>query len=186
VPDNIFLCARSFAIDGKRLDCDSNVRRDGEKLRPLFEPVPEAISALNLYQHNRRNLKTAAYVGTAGIVIGAWVWLAARMFFTRPGTSEATDTGILFRNLAGVSGLSISAGAVVYGLTLTRTNERNLGRAVDATMPRGRTHRSNCSSPRGWPSNASSHRHPPNPPDRQRTHRDRPSLASSTIRARRP
>ncbi len=131
VPEDIFHCARYFSVGGKRLDCDSNVRRDAEKLRPILEPVPEAITALNTYQRNRRNLKTAAYVGTAGILVAAAGWLVARTLFSQPGTANPTDTGILIRNLATLSGVSISAGSVVYGLTLTRTNERNLGRAVE-------------------------------------------------------
>lgn len=131
VPEDVFQCARYYSLNGKRLDCDSNVRRDGEKLRPILEPVPEAIAALNQYQRNRRSLKTAAYVGTGGILIAAAGWLVARAFFSNPGTTEATSTGIVIRNMATLSGLSVSIGSVVYGLTLTRTNERNLGRAVD-------------------------------------------------------
>src|SRR6476619_2703472 len=57
-------CERFFVYRGKKMECDSNVGRDADRLRPLMQDVPSAIAELDAYQENREKIKLAAYFGT--------------------------------------------------------------------------------------------------------------------------
>ncbi len=118
-----FRCDRLYIFEGKTLPCDSFVRKDAENLRPIFKDTPAAIEELNEYQRQRRNIRNLAYVTSAGILVAI-----AGLFVSRPAFSESEirPGGYMI-----LSGLGLSAGSFIYSLSLTRTNELHLGRAVD-------------------------------------------------------
>ena len=74
-----FGCHRKIVYQGKTLDCDTNVQRDGENLRPIIKDVPAAVSELDTYQRNRRNLKYTAYAFSAAILIALGGYIATRV-----------------------------------------------------------------------------------------------------------
>jgi hypothetical protein len=121
-PRDQFKCERLFIYRGKELNCDSNVRQDAERLRPILQAVPEAVEELNIYQKNRRSLRGLAYVGTAGFLIAV-----ASMFIPHDPNAEVISA----RQAVLVSGAAIAGGSLFYGLSLIRTNEAHLGAAVE-------------------------------------------------------
>lgn len=129
VPPDVFQCERHFIYQGKTLDCDSNTRRDGEKLRPYFAHNPEAISELNLYQKGRSAAMTSAYVSGFGLVIGIAGYLITRGMNNPDGT--ITATGDLIRSITTVGGISLMGGSFIFGLALLSFNESHLQNAIN-------------------------------------------------------
>lgn len=118
-----FRCDRLFIYEGKTLPCDSFVRRDAENLRPLLKDTPAALAELNDYQRTRRNIRTLAYVSSAGLALAL-----AGLFVSKPAFSEGEirPGGYMI-----LGGLGLSASSFIYSLSLTRSNEDHLTRAVD-------------------------------------------------------
>lgn len=110
-----FRCERLYSYDGKLIGCDSNVRPDGEGIRPLLSDVPAANTELNIYQRNRASLRNTAYFGTLGLAI-----LIA-------GAVAGGGSG---KQVMLLSGGSIMAGSFLYGFTSLRANESHLNEAV--------------------------------------------------------
>ncbi len=69
-PKKVPHCERYFIYEGKKMECDSDVKKDAERLRVMVHDVPSAVSELNIYQKNQNSLRIAAYAETAGFVIG--------------------------------------------------------------------------------------------------------------------
>ncbi len=118
-----FSCQRQYLYRGNRLDCDSNLHRDGENLRPLIADVPAAIAELDQYQRNQKSLKKLAYIGTLGLVMFSVGMLLK-------DRAEGNNK-IVIRNLVAYPGLALIGGSFLYGLTVLSTNEDHLTRAVD-------------------------------------------------------
>jgi hypothetical protein len=118
-------CERFFIYQGKQLECDSNVGRDAERLRPLMEDVPEAVAELDIYQENRRNMRYAAYLGTVSILTMIAGTLVSRPPFD--ANSGAIRPGGFLLLLGLVGGVN----AVVWGFTASNSNERHIGNAVN-------------------------------------------------------
>jgi hypothetical protein len=110
-----FRCQRTFVYQGKIIGCDSNVRPDGEGLRPYLADVPAANAELNSYQRNRANLRNTAYFGTLGLAILIAGGLAGK------GTGK---------ELMLLGGGAIFGGSLLYGFTSARANENHLDEAV--------------------------------------------------------
>lgn len=127
-PADVYRCQRYFLYDGKTYGCDSNIGQDAERLRPILEAVPDAVAELDRYQANRGRIRTAAYVGTAGLVAMALGTLISARFFEN-GTP--TDTSNLIRNASLIGGAGIMVGSFAYALSYGTENERHLGRAVE-------------------------------------------------------
>ncbi|OFZ54925.1 MAG: hypothetical protein A2428_00545 [Bdellovibrionales bacterium RIFOXYC1_FULL_54_43] len=135
---DLFHCERYFIFEGKKLNCDSMVRQDGEELRPIIEDVPEAIAELNIYQRNQRNLRTAAYVGSTGLVIAAIGMFIKQRYSdsskdlatSDPATAQSYSSKADLLQALVYTGLGLTAGTVIYGISLLRTNETHLGNAV--------------------------------------------------------
>ncbi len=121
-PSEIFKCERVMIYRGKPLSCDSYMRQDAERLRPILSSVPPAINELNLYQANRRKVTTLAYVASAGLVLA----LASRLI---PQSPEGTLVSA--RDVTLIGGLGVAGGSLLYGLSFLRTNETHLGNAVE-------------------------------------------------------
>lgn len=127
-PADHFRCQRSFTYQGKTYSCDSNIRLDGENLRPILRTVPEAVSELDDYQKTRRQVRAAAYVGTLGVI----VMIAGALFSLRyREAGVATDLSSSVRNTSLWIGGGIAAGSFVTALSLVKGNEERLNRAVD-------------------------------------------------------
>jgi hypothetical protein len=121
-PQEHFKCERLYIYRGKQLNCDSNVRQDAERLRPILQGVPQSIGELNSYQKNRRAVRGLAYLGTAGLLVAI-----ASAFVPQDPDAQVIST----RNALLIGGLSLTSGSLLYGLSLIRTNEAHLGAAVD-------------------------------------------------------
>jgi hypothetical protein len=121
-PDaKLFHCERNFQYQGKNLTCDSSLRQDGEGLRPIIKDNAQAVSELDQYQNNRRTIKTAAYVASAGILIALVALLASK---------ADTFDGPSIRTIGVGSGLILTAGSFIYGFSALSANESHLDRAV--------------------------------------------------------
>jgi hypothetical protein len=122
VPPETTNCERRFMYKGRLLACDSNLRQDGERLRPIMREVPAAVAELDSYQRNRRRVQTLAYVGTAGIATAAIGSILSRQL--------EHPTSVTVRNLTVVGGLALTAASVIYGFGALRANEAHLSNAV--------------------------------------------------------
>jgi len=134
-PDDAFRCARYLVYKGKRMDCDSNVRRDAERIRPILESVPSAVTELNIYQANRRSIRTSAYLASLGIVA-----VLVGMIIGSPGVSKQPGGAIYMNNgvpqvntggYIALGGLLLGVNSFIYGASLIRTNEDHLDRALE-------------------------------------------------------
>ncbi|HAR44171.1 MAG TPA: hypothetical protein DCS07_16325 [Bdellovibrionales bacterium] len=120
-PLDPFRCEREFIYQGERIQCDTMIRQDGERLRPIIREVPEAVAELDQYQRNRRNIRSAAYIGTAGILVMIAGSLLGRV---------NRETSSFTRNFVTYGGLTLTAGTVLYGISTLQSNEAHLGNAV--------------------------------------------------------
>jgi hypothetical protein len=117
-------CERFFVFDGKKEECDSNLGHDAERLRPLMHDVPSALEELDLYQENLKKIKTAAYVGTAGILAMIVGVIMSRPPFD-PNSGAARPGAYVM-----MVGLAAGVNSMIYGFSLVKTNEAHLGNAV--------------------------------------------------------
>lgn len=123
-----FRCERRFLYKGKILGCDSNVQRDAERLRPIISDVPSAVTELDTYQRNRQNVRTAAYVGSIGLLVALGGLLLSRSFTDANG--DLTNTGKQVRGYTLGGGLALTGISLIYGLSILTTNETHLQNAV--------------------------------------------------------
>jgi len=105
------------------------LKRDGENLRSILQETPEALEKLDLYQKNRRKVRFAAYTGTAGLVIAFTNGLIAKLFVPKERRSdrhrvEDTETAVRW------TGIGISVGSLIYGVSYLKSNEQNLNEAI--------------------------------------------------------
>lgn len=121
-PD-FYRCQRLFTYKGKTLGCDSNIRLDGDKLRPILKDTPNAIDELDLYQKNRLFLRNAAYIGTFGLGI-----IALGLLYTTQTSNESVANAV--RNASFLIGGGLIGGGVLFSISATRTNEVHLNKAV--------------------------------------------------------
>jgi hypothetical protein len=121
-PPDVFRCERNFSHKGKTYSCDSNVRLDGETLRPLFADIPAATSELNLYQRNRRNLRNAAYMGSLGLVV-----TVVGLIISRP---PIRDGEIKPGGFIAFGGLGVTTASFSYALGLAWANETHLDNSI--------------------------------------------------------
>ncbi|MCM2279637.1 MAG: hypothetical protein NDJ89_16305 [Oligoflexia bacterium] len=127
-PSDAFQCQRYFTYKGQTIGCDSNIRLDGEKLRPIIKDIPEAVAELDLYQQNRLKIRTAAYTGTFGLGFFLIGLLLSGNHKAPDGKLD--DTGRTLLNLALIGGGGITGGSFLYALSFIRTNEAHLANAV--------------------------------------------------------
>jgi len=126
IPDNPFRCDRLIKYRGRVLPCDSALRRDGDSLRSILENTPDALDELDRYQSGRNSIRYAAYVGTTGLLIALTSGLIANAFIDESRTTARRDTAKVLQ----VSGLSLTLGSVVFGLSSLRNNEQHLQTAI--------------------------------------------------------
>lgn len=120
-------CSRAFTFKGKAIECDSVLGRDGEGLRNYLAEVPEAVAELDHYQANRRNVRYAAWLGTAGIVAA----LVGSLVNARP--FEQVDGNLRIHPGGGLilGGALLTVNSFIYSVSVIRQNEGKLQRAVE-------------------------------------------------------
>lgn len=126
LPETPFRCDRLIRYRGRTLPCDSALRRDGDSLRTIFERTPEALDELDRYQSGRNSIRYSAYVGTAGLLIALTGSLVANAFIEERRTTARQDTAKVLR----FSGIGLTVGSVVFGLSALRNNEEHLQSAI--------------------------------------------------------
>lgn len=128
IPTDSFRCQRFFKYKGQKIACDSNIRSDGENLRPFLENIPQALAELELYQKNRAELGKAAYVGSLGLFVaiaGSLLSLQYRQ------DGNPTNTSISIRNISMIGGAGIMIGSFISTISFIKTNETHIGNAVN-------------------------------------------------------
>jgi hypothetical protein len=123
LPQDLFVCERTYVYRGKAIPCDSNVSFDGENLRPVLSQVPDSIKLLDTYQGNRKKVGFLAYTASAGLALLILGSLVSRGY--------EGDTRIVLRNVGLLSGLVFTGGSFIYGISLLNSNEGYLRDAVD-------------------------------------------------------
>ena len=126
VPPNYSHCERYFVYQGKKIECDSNLGGDAERLRPLMEDVPAAIAELDAYQDNRQKMKLAAYLGTLGLVVLMSGFILGR---STPAFDPISGTPNLLGYVM-IGGLGVTVHSVILGFSVGKTNESHVGNAV--------------------------------------------------------
>ena len=114
-PPEQFRCQRLLTYNGRVLGCDSNVRADGEKLRPILHSVPDAETELDRYQKNQAELQNVAYFSTAGLLILLY------------GTAGGAGLG---KEIMLLGGGSLFAGSILFGVGASQANEAHLENAI--------------------------------------------------------
>jgi hypothetical protein len=117
-------CERYFIYDGKKSECDSNVKKDAVYLRPIMRGVPNAIAELDAYQSNKNQIGWTAYLGSLGLVTAI-----VGVLIDRPGFDKVTGSpkpgGILL-----ISGAVLAIHSFIYAFGLIKANEAHLDNAV--------------------------------------------------------
>ncbi|MBI2711561.1 MAG: hypothetical protein HYX41_01685 [Bdellovibrio sp.] len=124
IPPNLPHCERYFVYGGKKIECDSQLGGDAEMLRPIMRDVPAAIAELDAYQRANKNVRLAAYVGTGGVVSAILGGFVSQPLFD-PATGAIKPGGYIV-----FGGIALAANALIYGLSLLKTNEIHIGNAV--------------------------------------------------------
>jgi hypothetical protein len=127
IAPNIPHCERYFVYQGKNMECDSNSGQDADRFRTIMEDVPAAIAELDVYQSNRQKMRIAAYSGTLGVL----AMISGFFVIGRPdppfdplsGTPSAGGYTM-------IGGIGLFVSSIIYGLTVSRTNEAHIGNAV--------------------------------------------------------
>ncbi len=122
-PVESFRCDRQFIYNGRTLQCDSFVRRDAEGLRPILRDVPAAIAELDAYQSTRKSIRYLAYFTTLG--------LAAVILGIAISHPPIDDGDIKPGGFLALAGVGTTAFTFLYSLSLSQTNEKRVGRAVE-------------------------------------------------------
>jgi hypothetical protein len=89
----------------------------------LMQDSPQALRELDIYQENHEKLRNAAYVASAGIVAA----LVGVLISHPPFYNGQVRPGGYFV----LGGAIITANSFIYGLSVLKSNETHLGRAVD-------------------------------------------------------
>ncbi len=124
IPVDVPHCERYFIHKGQQLECDSNLGKDAERLKVLMHDVPAALQEIETYQENRDKVRIAAYVGTLGLIAAIVGTVVSRPAFDPTSGTPRTGGFIM------LGGLGITANALIYGLSLDKTNEGHIGNAV--------------------------------------------------------
>jgi len=125
---NVFRCERKFVYLGKVFDCDSNVERDAERLRPLMTDVPGALEDLDNYQRTRQTVRNAAYAGSLGLLAVISGELLSRTFTDANG--NLTSTGTQLRNYTAFGGAGLALISFFIGWFTLQRNEKYWDSAV--------------------------------------------------------
>ena len=118
-------CIRKATLDGDLIPCDSFHKKNGEKLRPLFQDTPKALEALNRYQSTRDRADWGIYTGSLGVFMALGGWIASTQITDPQLSNQIRSIGI-------VGGLSLTAGSVVFSLITLNAAEAHLADAVTA------------------------------------------------------
>lgn len=125
-PQNRILppCSRFCILENRRFEVDSSLGSDAERLKPIFEDVPQAMNELQTYQMNREELRTSAYLGTAALLL-----LGAGFFINR--TPVDVSSGVIQPNgYLMLTGATLAVGTIVHLVSTLLTNDQHIGKAI--------------------------------------------------------
>ncbi len=90
-------------------------------LRPAIQSVPQALQSLNRYQNNIASARTAAYIGTIGLLMAF-----SSIFFNVNNPTQMT-----IRTIGLAGGLGLATTSFIISFSVLRSNESNLRDAVN-------------------------------------------------------
>ncbi|MBL7714888.1 MAG: hypothetical protein JNL01_05430 [Bdellovibrionales bacterium] len=120
---NVIRCTRKYVYQGRTLDCDSNLDRDGEGLRPVLNQVPASIAELDSYQKKRKEIMKLSYAGGVGLLAILGGSLSSRLTSDPNSAKDLRTAGI-------ASGVLILGVTLITGYTSLRSTQSHLNEAV--------------------------------------------------------
>ena len=117
-------CARFCVLENRKFEIDSFLGSDAERLKPIFDDVPQAMTELRVYQANREQLRTSAYLGTAALV------LLGTGFFINRMPVDASSGVIQPNGYLMLTGATLAVGTIVHLVSTLVTNDRHIGNAI--------------------------------------------------------
>lgn len=129
IPEKKSTCERMIRIGNEVFSCDSAVATDAENLRSYLLNNPEAIKELDLYQSNRKKIRAGAYIGSAGLLFVLGNSVFSKLFYRQD--PEKTKKQEALASTLRLTGLAVSVGTVLYGISFLKSNESHLNRAID-------------------------------------------------------
>ncbi|MGK5089971.1 hypothetical protein WDW86_20665 [Bdellovibrionota bacterium FG-2] len=136
-PSGTFRCQRTFLYQGAQLGCDSDVRQDAAKLRPILQKSPEALAELDIYQKSRAYNAMNAYVSTIGVLATVASVFLSNRFLYGDGAMVPSQKALLspkgqrIRDLLFFGGAWVAGNSFLFGLGALHTNELRLQHAVE-------------------------------------------------------
>ena len=121
--DQAFLCQRHFQWKGKKRPLDSYHQQDAENLRPILDRSPKALKQLQMYQEKQTSIDAAAYLGTIGLAIALGGHFLGKRFKGKQKSQIQT--------ISMISGLSITAGSLIYSFGSMHSSKSHLKKAVE-------------------------------------------------------
>lgn len=120
LPRSLPHCERVILFNEQKLEVDSNLGNDAEHLRRLVQTVPSAVSEIDQYQANRKNVRLAAYIGSAGLVAaGVGLLLGSQNPIIVP-TRYLISGGVI-----------LAAGSFIFAIGHLQRNEKHLHTALE-------------------------------------------------------
>ncbi|NBU21017.1 hypothetical protein EBS43_06350 [bacterium] len=117
-------CARFCILNHRKFEVDSFLAVDAERLKPVFEDVPQAMSELQTYQNNRAQLRTSAYLGTAALLL-----LGTGLMMQR--TPVDVNSGVIQPNgYLILTGATLGIGTIVHLISTLATNDLHIEHAI--------------------------------------------------------
>ena len=118
-------CARYCILEHRKFEVDSFLSVDAERLRPVLEDVPQAMNELKVYQENRIQLRTSAYLGTAALVL-----LGTGLLMSR--TPVDMNSGVIQPNgYLILTGATLGVGTIIHLISTLVTNDQHIGKAIE-------------------------------------------------------
>jgi hypothetical protein len=122
-PDS-FRCERHFLYQGKQMNVDSDVGRDGLGLLEIVRTVPGALSEVKQYQENRNKIRMASYVSTLGIAA-----IIAGLFISHPPIDAKTGA-LRPGGISILTGVILTGTSIAVSFTTSHANDNHLHEAA--------------------------------------------------------
>ena len=120
-------CERFFLFKGQKYECDSNLGRDAERLRPIVQGVPQALSELDIYQKNLHDVRISGFLVSSALVL-----VALGMIFSQGQPFNPSNGAITPGGGVMLTGLILGVGGIFHGFSLVNSNETHIEKAVNS------------------------------------------------------
>ncbi len=120
-------CERFFIFKGQKYECDSNLGGDAERLRPILQSVPQAVSELDIYQKNLHDVRISGLMVSSALVLVALGMIFSQGQPFNPSNGAVTPGGGIM-----LTGLVLGVGGIFHGFTLVNSNETHIEKAVNS------------------------------------------------------